>query len=403
MTAALRLLNVEDSEDDALLLERHLSRAGYAVTMARVETAEAMISALAGAEWDVVVADYVLPRFSAPAALALVRERRPALPFILVSGAVGQETVAMAALRAGAQEYMLKTDVARFIHVIPLIAGVIAQAQRAATHLMLGKQYLEHAPGADLARATYHGEEALMMLQAGEPIYAPAVLHLARCYAGMGQSAEAVALLRRYQSLRDQLDWSAADLEGEVDYRLGLALERLGDQVEAVRALDRAEQWFERMGLGGRAAALRERVQPSGEDGEADRGQMHLERGRYFLLTGDLVQAVREAIMALHAAGSNSLRCFGCYVLLLKCAQKEGNGEDALNFGLSARMMAMDAQRHDLGYIATEALIELVREMGSQAGPVMARLEQEYRKWHVDIWQFLPDAIWGAVGYKRHT
>lgn len=390
MTLPLRLLNVEDSEDDALLLARHLDRAGYAVTMERVETAEGMTNALSRPGWDVVVADYVLPHFSAPAALAMVRERMPGLPFVFVSGAVGEATVALAALRAGARDYMLKTDVAQFVHVIPLIAGVIPEEQRCATHLKLGRQYLAQLPEANLARATYHGEEALMLVRPGEPGYAPAVLHLGRCYASMGQHAEAVALFRRYQAVREGLGWPAADVEGEVEYQLGLALERLGDQAEAARALERAEQLFERMGLGGRAAELRERLQPGGDAGEVDRGLAHLERGRYCLLTGDLAQAVREGIMALHVAGSDSLRCFDCYVLLLKCAQKQGNGAEAINFGLSARVMAMDAQRHDLGYIATEALTELVREMGGEAALFMGRLEREYRKWNVDVWQFFP-------------
>jgi hypothetical protein len=144
------------------------------------------------------------------------------------------------------------------------------------------------------------------------------------------------------------------------------------------------------MGLGGRAAAVRQRLQPAGEVGAADGALAHLERGRYFLLVGDLAQAVREGIMALHFAGSDSLRCFDCYVLLLKCAQQQGNRAEAINFGLSARMMAVDAQRYDLGYIATEALTELVREMGDAAALVIARLEREYRKWNVDVWQFFP-------------
>ncbi len=89
MDVPLRVLLVEDSEDDADLLLRQLARGGYDVTSVRVETAEAMEAVLAERSWDVIIADYVLPRFSGPDALALVNDKGLDLPFIMVSGAVG--------------------------------------------------------------------------------------------------------------------------------------------------------------------------------------------------------------------------------------------------------------------------------------------------------------------------
>lgn len=92
MTKPLRVLLVEDREDDALLVLRHIQRAGYDVSHERVETAEAMRQALERTEWDVVISDYSLPRFSGPAALEVLRQSGMDLPFIMTSGTIGEET-----------------------------------------------------------------------------------------------------------------------------------------------------------------------------------------------------------------------------------------------------------------------------------------------------------------------
>jgi signal transduction histidine kinase len=113
MSASLRVLLVEDSEDDALLIARELHRGGYAPTMRRVETEAAMRAALAE-PWDVVISDYSLPRFSGPAALAVLRATHLDIPFIVVSGAIGEE-LAVAAMRAGAHDYLMKGNLARLV------------------------------------------------------------------------------------------------------------------------------------------------------------------------------------------------------------------------------------------------------------------------------------------------
>jgi PAS domain S-box-containing protein len=112
MGRALRLLLVEDSEDDALAVMRELEQNGYDLHCTRVETPETMSAALGAETWDVVIADYSLPRFSAPAALQLMQERGLDLPFVVVSGTVGEETAA-AMMTAGAHDYLVKGRLAR--------------------------------------------------------------------------------------------------------------------------------------------------------------------------------------------------------------------------------------------------------------------------------------------------
>ena len=85
---SLRVLIVEDSADDAVLVERELRRGGYDVTAERVETAEAMCAALDLVPWDIILSDYALPNFSAPAALEVFQASSLDLPFIIISGSM---------------------------------------------------------------------------------------------------------------------------------------------------------------------------------------------------------------------------------------------------------------------------------------------------------------------------
>jgi two-component system, NarL family, sensor histidine kinase UhpB len=113
MGVTLRVLLVEDYEDDALLLLRELRRGGYEPLSERVDTAEAMETALDEREWDLVIADHSMPAFSSLAALELLRSKGFAeLPFIIVSGHIGED-VAVAAMKAGAQDYIMKDNLAR--------------------------------------------------------------------------------------------------------------------------------------------------------------------------------------------------------------------------------------------------------------------------------------------------
>jgi PAS domain S-box-containing protein len=112
----LRVLLIEDSDFDATLLMRILGKGGYQLAYERVETASQLQEALAR-EWDLVIADYNLPQFSAPAALEMVKAAGRDIPFIIVSGAIG-ETTAVAAMKAGAHDYLMKGNLTRLIPVI---------------------------------------------------------------------------------------------------------------------------------------------------------------------------------------------------------------------------------------------------------------------------------------------
>lgn len=113
----LRVLHVEDSERDVALLKLHLSRAGYGLISQRVETAAAMRTALESQAWDAILCDYSMPHFNALSALALMKETRLDIPFIIISGTVG-ETVAVEAMRAGAHDYLMKDNLTRLAPTI---------------------------------------------------------------------------------------------------------------------------------------------------------------------------------------------------------------------------------------------------------------------------------------------
>jgi signal transduction histidine kinase len=112
MHRRLRVLLVEDSKDDAELLRMELRRHGFEPVDARVDTRDALERALAGAEWDIVLSDHDLPGFSGTEALALARRHTPDVPFIFVSGTIGEEH-AVEAMRAGASDFIVKTSLHR--------------------------------------------------------------------------------------------------------------------------------------------------------------------------------------------------------------------------------------------------------------------------------------------------
>ena len=117
MNPHLSVLVVEDSEDDMLLILRELRRGGYTLDYERVETAAQMQAALDRQSWDIVIADYTLPAFSAPDALKLLQSQQRDLPFIIVSGTIGEET-AVAAMKAGAHDYITKGNLARLVPAV---------------------------------------------------------------------------------------------------------------------------------------------------------------------------------------------------------------------------------------------------------------------------------------------
>lgn len=117
MPTPLRALILEDSEDDTALLLLELERCGFQPIHARVDTPEAMKGALEGQKWDIILADYTMPHFNALTALSILKEKKRDIPFIIVSGTIGEET-ATAAMRAGADDYIMKDNLARLCEAV---------------------------------------------------------------------------------------------------------------------------------------------------------------------------------------------------------------------------------------------------------------------------------------------
>jgi PAS domain S-box-containing protein len=117
MDKLLKVLMVEDSEDDMTLILRELRRGGYAVALQRVETLVEMTRALQHEQWDIIISDYNLPGFSGRAALDYYKHLGLDIPFIVVSGAIGEDT-AVEMMRAGAHDYLLKGKLARLVAAV---------------------------------------------------------------------------------------------------------------------------------------------------------------------------------------------------------------------------------------------------------------------------------------------
>jgi len=117
VTLSLRLLLIEDSDADATLVVCALTRGGYTVVYDRVDSPAALTAALTRHAWDVVVADYAMPGFTAAVAFDLVRQRDPDLPFIFVSGTTGEDA-AVTAMRTGADDYIVKGNLQRLVPAV---------------------------------------------------------------------------------------------------------------------------------------------------------------------------------------------------------------------------------------------------------------------------------------------
>jgi putative nucleotidyltransferase with HDIG domain/PAS domain S-box-containing protein len=113
----LRILIIEDSEDDSALLLWHLKKEGYEIQHKRVETAIALRQALEEANWDAIISDYNLPSFSGLGALSIYKEKDLRIPFIIVSGNIGEE-IAVEAMKAGAHDYVMRDNLARLVPAI---------------------------------------------------------------------------------------------------------------------------------------------------------------------------------------------------------------------------------------------------------------------------------------------
>jgi diguanylate cyclase (GGDEF)-like protein len=125
MNQVLRVLLIEDSLDDATLLLKELARGGYQTTHDRVDTADDLNVALDRQSWDLILADFAMPKFNGMTALRLVRDKGLDLPFIFVSGTIGEDT-AVEAMKAGANDYVMKGNLKR---LVPAVARELREAE----------------------------------------------------------------------------------------------------------------------------------------------------------------------------------------------------------------------------------------------------------------------------------
>src|SRR6266496_2768176 len=117
MSRPIRVLIIEDSENDALLVVRRLQRSGFDPVWKRVQAAESLREALVEQNWDITFCDHSMPGFGSRDALAIVQEQRPDIPLVILSGAIREED-AVVAMQAGAVDYVGKDNLTRLIPVV---------------------------------------------------------------------------------------------------------------------------------------------------------------------------------------------------------------------------------------------------------------------------------------------
>lgn len=185
MGKSLRALIIEDSEMDTELMLRELQRSGYRVEFERVDTVDAMRALITKQAWDVILSDYSMPRFSVFQALDVLKENGLDIPFIIISGTIGEET-AVAALKAGAYDFLVKKDMSK-------LGAAIEQA------LYGTKKRREHT-------------RTKQAVQTGEELFGTAFRFspIGICIMSLDGSLQTVS-----QSLADMLGYTQAELEGK--------------------------------------------------------------------------------------------------------------------------------------------------------------------------------------------
>lgn len=224
MAQALQVLIVEDEEDDALLIVRELARGGYAPAYQRVETEAAMRAALAAQPWDLIISDYAMPAFSGTAALETVQSFGLDVPFIIVSGAIGED-MAVAAMKAGAHDYVMKGALGR---LTPAVGRELQEAE-----IRRAKRRSERALRDAHQRLRALSSRMLEIQEAERR-------HLAReLHDEIGQALTAVkinlqALMRRPDAVRDtaQLEASASIVDNALQQVRGLSLNLRPSQLD---------------------------------------------------------------------------------------------------------------------------------------------------------------------------
>jgi two-component system sensor histidine kinase UhpB len=146
MKRQLNVLIAEDSEQDARLIIRELKLGGYEVEHLRIETADGLKAALANGAWDVMLCDYMFPQFSGDEALRMVKDSGLDLPFIFVSGKIGEET-AVRAMKVGAHDYVMKNNLARLAAAVERELGEVQirkESRQAEEMLRISEQKYRH-------------------------------------------------------------------------------------------------------------------------------------------------------------------------------------------------------------------------------------------------------------------
>jgi two-component system cell cycle sensor histidine kinase/response regulator CckA len=139
MNIRLRILHLEDDERDAELARETLQAEGIACDVVRVETSMDFVAALQRGDFDIILADYKLPAFDGFSALAMVKEQCPDVPFIFVTGSMGEET-AIDSLKRGATDYVLKDRLSR---LVPAVQRALREAEEVAERKRLEAQFLQ--------------------------------------------------------------------------------------------------------------------------------------------------------------------------------------------------------------------------------------------------------------------
>ena len=236
MTSPLRILLLEDNTDDAGLIQELLDGDEIVCELTRVQTRAEFVTALGMAEIDLILADYKLPSFDGISALKIALSERPDLPFIFVSGTLGEE-LAIEALKIGATDYVLKTRLSR---LVPSVQRALREAQeradrkKAEAALRRSEMYL-----AEVQRLSMMGELAASVAHEIKQPVAAAVMHAGACLQWLRGDAPALEEARNAAAKMIATAMRAADIIDRIGslYRRGTPEREAVDLNDIVREM----------------------------------------------------------------------------------------------------------------------------------------------------------------------
>ena len=236
MTSPLRILLLEDNTDDAALIQELLDGDEIVCELTRVQTRAEFVTALGVPEIDLILADYKLPSFDGVSALKIALSERPELPFIFVSGTLGEE-LAIEALKIGATDYVLKTRLSR---LVPSVQRALREAQeradrkKAEAALRRSEMYL-----AEVQRLSMMGELAASVAHEIKQPVAAAVMHAGACLQWLRGDAPALEEARNAAAKMIATAMRAADIIDRIGslYRRGTPEREAVDLNDIVREM----------------------------------------------------------------------------------------------------------------------------------------------------------------------